>query len=83
MTAEVKVIVEAKLQEDDETTAVQLKCLLDGKGFPISLRTILRCCSTLGESPPNVHAVNSTACRMLHICMPCSFIYVYIVSCGA
>ena len=52
VTAEVKVIDEAKMQEDDETTAVQLNCLLNGKGFPISLRTILRCRSTLGESPP-------------------------------
>ena len=78
VTAEVKVTVEAKMQEDDETTAVQLNCLLDGKGFPISLRTILRCRSTLGESPP---AVNSTACRMLHICTPYGFIYMYIVSC--
>ncbi|KAL5503365.1 hypothetical protein EMCRGX_G010301 [Ephydatia muelleri] len=48
VTAEVKVIDEAKMQEDDETSAVQLNCLLNGKGFPISLRTILRCRSTLG-----------------------------------
>ena len=31
VTVEVKDIVEAKMQEDDETTAVQLKCYLDGK----------------------------------------------------
>ena len=46
---EVKDIVKAKMQADDKTTAVQLKCHLDGKRFPISLRNILHCRSALGK----------------------------------
>ena len=48
ITAEVKRIVDEKMEEDDETTAVQLHQLLINKGFNISLRTVLRCRSSLG-----------------------------------
>ncbi len=36
------------MQEDDETTAHQLFCLLIDRGYNLSLQTILRCQSSLG-----------------------------------
>lgn len=48
ITPEIKKIVEDRMQEDDETTAIQLFHLLTGKGYNISLRTILRCRTELG-----------------------------------
>ena len=36
------------MREDDETTAVQLFHLLKEEGHPLSLRTILRCRTSLG-----------------------------------
>ena len=48
ITAEVKELVEAKMQEDDETTATQLHCMLVEHGIEISLKTILRCRISLG-----------------------------------
>ena len=48
VTMEVKHIVEEQMRLDDETTAYQLHALLHQKGFPLSLRTILRCRSSLG-----------------------------------
>lgn len=48
VTAEVKAIVDQKMKQDDETTATQLHALLTSRGYNISLRTILRCRSTLG-----------------------------------
>ncbi len=48
ITAEIKEIVEAQMRADDETTAVQLHQLLKSKGYNISLRTILRCRTSLG-----------------------------------
>ena len=48
VTAEVKAIVEEQMRVDDETTAYQLHQLLTSKGYGLSLRTILRCRTTLG-----------------------------------
>ena len=48
VTMEVKHIVEEQMRLDDEMTAYQLHALLHQKGFPLSLRTILRCRSSLG-----------------------------------
>ena len=48
VTPAIKQIVEDKMQEDDETTAVQLFHLLKSKGHPLSLATILRCRYSLG-----------------------------------
>ena len=46
----VKNIVEGQMQEDDETTAVQLKEILKKHGYHLSLSTILRCRKSLGWS---------------------------------
>ena len=48
ITAEIKEIVEQQMQRDDETTAVQLHHLLSSRGYSISLRSILRCRTSLG-----------------------------------
>ena len=48
ITVEIKAIVEEQMRADDETTAVQLHILLKSKGYNISLRTILRCRTSLG-----------------------------------
>ena len=48
ITAEIKRIVENQMQLDDETTAVQLHRLLNDCGYSVSLRTILRCRTSLG-----------------------------------
>ena len=48
ITAEIKAIVEEQMQQDDETTAYQLHRLLCDRGYSISLKTILRCRSSLG-----------------------------------
>ena len=48
ITARVKEIVENQMQLDDETTAHQLHRLLTENGVEISLRTILRCRTSLG-----------------------------------
>ena len=48
VTARVKELVEEKMNEDDETTAYQLHGMLVEHGIDISLRTILRCRTTLG-----------------------------------
>ena len=48
VTQEVKTIVEEQMRTDDETTAYQLHTLLESKGYKLSLRTILRCRTTLG-----------------------------------
>ena len=47
---EVKNIVEGQMQEDDETTAVQLKAILKKHGYHLSLSTILCCRKSLGWS---------------------------------
>ena len=46
--AEVKRIVEAQMQLDDETIAQQLHALLTSKGYALSVNTILCCRSSLG-----------------------------------
>ena len=48
ITAEIKALVEAKIQEDNETTALQLHALLVSRGYQISKKTILRCHTALG-----------------------------------
>ena len=48
MTKEVRCLVEQQMRLDDQTTAHQLHSLLSDNGFSLSLRTILRCRTTLG-----------------------------------
>ena len=48
VTSEIKGIVERQMRVDDETTATQLQSLLVAKGYNLSLKTILRCRSSLG-----------------------------------
>ena len=48
ITQEIRNIVEEQMRLDDETTAYQLHSILTSKGIPISLRTILRCRTSLG-----------------------------------
>ena len=47
-TAEIKALVEQQMREDDESTAFQLHRLLIARGFNITLRTVLRCRTSLG-----------------------------------
>ena len=49
VTSEIKQVVEEQMQQNDETTAVQLHRILTDKGYRISLRTILRCRTSLDE----------------------------------
>ena len=48
ITAEIREMVEAQMQKDDETTAYQLHRMLTESGYEISLRTMLRCRISLG-----------------------------------
>ena len=48
ISAEMKEVVEEEMRRDDETTAYQLHQLLTSKGYNISLRTVLRCRTSLG-----------------------------------
>ena len=48
LTAEIKAIVEQQMRTDDETTAYQLHALLTAKGYSITIRTVLRCRTSLG-----------------------------------
>ena len=48
ITTEIKALVEQKMRSDDKTTAVQLHAILREHGYNISLRTILRCRTSLG-----------------------------------
>ena len=48
MTREVRCLIEQQMRLDDETTAHQQHSLLSVNGFSLSLRTILRCRTTLG-----------------------------------
>ena len=48
VTAEVADLVESQMQQDDETTATQLRKILVSKGHNISLSTIRRSRKTLG-----------------------------------
>lgn len=47
-TSEIKAIVNDQMKEDDETSAHQLHAMLTRKGYQISIRTVLRCRSSLG-----------------------------------
>ena len=47
ITSEIKAIVDKQMRTDNETTAAQLHTLLKSKGYDISLRTILRCRTSL------------------------------------
>ena len=47
ITTEIKQIVDEQMRRDDETTAFQLHRMLTERGHVISLRTILRCRTTL------------------------------------
>ena len=44
----VKAIVERQMQDDDETTATQIHAMLSARGYDLSLRTILRCRTSIG-----------------------------------
>ena len=48
MTAPVKALVEQRMRDDDETTAVQLHALLLRHGHTMALKTVLRCRAALG-----------------------------------
>ena len=48
ITAEIKAIVGEIMHKDDETTASQLHATLLARGYKISLRTVLRCRTSLG-----------------------------------
>ena len=48
ITDDVKKLVDEKMREDDETTAMQLHQMLTVRGYAISKRTVLRCRTTLG-----------------------------------
>ena len=48
ITEEIKQIVEEQMRKDDETSAFQLHALLLSRGHYLSIRTILRCRTTLG-----------------------------------
>ena len=48
ITRAVKLIVEAQMLKDDETTAYQIHKMLTDKGINISISTILRCRKELG-----------------------------------
>ena len=58
VTMHVKDVVEEQMQKDDETTAYQLHHLLIENGIEISLRTVLRCCTTLGWTLEVVHTAS-------------------------
>ena len=47
MTAPVKALVEQRMRDDDETTAVQLHALLLRHGHTMTLKTVLRCRAAL------------------------------------
>ena len=46
----IKALADKQMFKNDETTAVQLFTLLNNKGYHLSLRTILRCRTSLGWS---------------------------------
>ena len=48
VTETIKTIVEEQMWKDNETTASQLQKLLSDRGYHVSLRTILRCHTSLG-----------------------------------
>ena len=48
ITAEIKELVEQQMQQDNETTAYQLHRMINESGYEVSLRTVLRCRTSLG-----------------------------------
>ena len=48
ITEEMKAIVEERMREDTETTALQLHALLNSKDYQISTKMTLRCRAELG-----------------------------------
>ena len=48
ISSEIKRVVEDQMRSDDETTASQLHVILTRLGYKLSLRTILRCRTSLG-----------------------------------
>lgn len=48
ITEKIKALVETKMRENDKTTTCQLHAFLVDHGYWFSLRTILRCCTSLG-----------------------------------
>lgn len=48
ITPEIKAIVDGQMKIDDETTAYQLLALLNSRGYPMSISTVLRCRKELG-----------------------------------
>ena len=48
ITEEIRKLIDTSMERDDETTAFQLKRMLDENGYKISLSTILRCRRSLG-----------------------------------
>ena len=61
ITAEVKQEVERIMQQDDETSAIQLHHLLRQRGYNISIRTVLRCRTALGWTFRGMPIANSFA----------------------
>ena len=59
--SEIKQVVKEQMQQDDETTALQLHRILTDKGYHISLRTILRCRTSLGRT-----FLGSAYCQHIH-----------------
>ena len=50
MTAAVKALVEWQMRDDHETIAVQLHALLLRHGYTMTLKTVLRCRTALGQT---------------------------------
>ena len=51
------------MEEDNETTATQLHKMLEEKGYNLSLKTIITCCSQLGWT-----YYSSKYCQLVHTC---------------
>ena len=48
LTVEIQRLVEEQMRQDDKTTAYQLHSLLLSKGYYLSLRSVLRCRTSMG-----------------------------------
>ena len=48
MCGQIKLLVEQQMRRDDETTAYQLHAMLEKQGFRLSIKTVLRCRTSLG-----------------------------------
>lgn len=78
ITTEVLQIVEAQMQRDDETTAIQLQKILVDSGHHLCLQTILNSCEKLGwtfrGSAYCQHACVCMCARPVH----CMYMHFYI-----